>query len=359
MAVTPVSSRTPTFCVRLGVKRVGSRPPSATKIHQPVANRSASTRLHQRWQNVSVVSTKATAGDGGDDNRDDSAGSSGDIPIDARAALLAKAAAYKKQAEEDSKAKGGRQELEMVVSEALRKVEAGGSTSTDDDSTKVKNDSGQFQQRQVTVKIMTRKDDYNPFDEDEQVVGFEDKGRTFTPTTGGADWKNSDKSAFSAMLDGGRRRERGVGVDNDVEEVLTRTTFDDERYNKKKVTIDRIDTESKKNSDASDATQSEDPTAAYQPKVSTWGVFPRPDNISTAYGGGRSIKAGEFKMETDEEKEQRRARVKLKLRKYREDAGIDVDNATRRRWNMALQVRVARFPNPNTVYWPSLTSTGH
>ena len=70
-------------------------------------------------------------------------------------------------------------------------------------------------------------------------------------------------------------------------------------------------------------------------------------------------RAAGAKAETDEEKEQRRARVKLKLRKYREDAGIDVDNATRRRWNMALQVRVARFPHLNTVYWPSLTSTGH
>lgn len=30
----------------------------------------------------------------------------------------------------------------------------------------------------------------------------------------------------------------------------------------------------------------------YSPKVSTWGVFERPANISEAYGGGRTIKAG-------------------------------------------------------------------
>ena len=30
----------------------------------------------------------------------------------------------------------------------------------------------------------------------------------------------------------------------------------------------------------------------YRPKVSTWGMFPRPDNISKAYGGGRTIQKG-------------------------------------------------------------------
>eukprot|EP00976_Prorocentrum_cordatum_P073342 1181048-Prorocentrum_minimum.AAC.1 len=30
----------------------------------------------------------------------------------------------------------------------------------------------------------------------------------------------------------------------------------------------------------------------YRPTVSTWGVFPRPDNISKAYGGGRTLKPG-------------------------------------------------------------------
>ena len=30
----------------------------------------------------------------------------------------------------------------------------------------------------------------------------------------------------------------------------------------------------------------------YSPKVSTWGVFERPANISKAYGGGRTIRAG-------------------------------------------------------------------
>jgi hypothetical protein len=32
---------------------------------------------------------------------------------------------------------------------------------------------------------------------------------------------------------------------------------------------------------------------AYNPKVSTWGVFPRPSNISKAYGGGKTFRPGE------------------------------------------------------------------
>lgn len=42
----------------------------------------------------------------------------------------------------------------------------------------------------------------------------------------------------------------------------------------------------------------------YQPKVTTWGVFPRPNNISEAYGGGRTIKPGEA-LETPEQKKKR------------------------------------------------------
>ena len=31
----------------------------------------------------------------------------------------------------------------------------------------------------------------------------------------------------------------------------------------------------------------------YKPKVSTWGVFPRPKDISKEYGGGRTLKKDE------------------------------------------------------------------
>ena len=32
---------------------------------------------------------------------------------------------------------------------------------------------------------------------------------------------------------------------------------------------------------------------AYRPKVATWGVFPRPANISKEFGGGRTLRPGE------------------------------------------------------------------
>lgn len=253
---------------------------------------------------------------------------------------------------------GGKTELESVVSEAVRRVEAGESKPSEP------------KQAQVRVKIMTRDANYNPFDEDEQVVGFEENNRVYTPE-GAAGWTSGEKSVFADMLDAGRRRERGVGVDNDVEEVVTRTTFDDERYRVKKKREDTasvpstrpsvdaqprrltdekltdlaqqvLDEAAAATNDAGEAPATaadaggEAPTEAYKPKVSTWGVFPRPDNISKTYGGGKTIKAGEFKAETEEEKEARRARVRQKLNKYREDAGITVDNGTRVRWNAAL-----------------------
>ena len=35
---------------------------------------------------------------------------------------------------------------------------------------------------------------------------------------------------------------------------------------------------------------------AYRPKVATWGIFPRPANISRQYGGGRTFKPGEARL---------------------------------------------------------------
>jgi hypothetical protein len=36
-----------------------------------------------------------------------------------------------------------------------------------------------------------------------------------------------------------------------------------------------------------------DTEVEYRPKVATWGVFPRPQNISEAFGGGRNIRPGQ------------------------------------------------------------------
>ncbi len=74
--------------------------------------------------------------------------------------------------------------------------------------------------------------------------------------------------------------------------------------------------------------QSSDPTAktedSYQPKVGTWGAFPRPRNISVAYGGGKRVGAG---VQTDEMKKQQSINdTKERLRAYREKMGIEVQS---------------------------------
>ena len=62
--------------------------------------------------------------------------------------------------------------------------------------------------------------------------------------------------------------------------------------------------------------------SVYKPKVSTWGVFERPPDISKTYGGGRTIKREE--LEDEEAIQRRRARVAKKLAKYREDQGMNM-----------------------------------
>eukprot|EP00746_Dinoflagellata_sp_MGD_P004586 gnl/MRDRNA2_/MRDRNA2_108881_c0_seq1.p1 gnl/MRDRNA2_/MRDRNA2_108881_c0~~gnl/MRDRNA2_/MRDRNA2_108881_c0_seq1.p1 ORF type:complete len:359 (-),score=58.79 gnl/MRDRNA2_/MRDRNA2_108881_c0_seq1:19-1095(-) len=63
--------------------------------------------------------------------------------------------------------------------------------------------------------------------------------------------------------------------------------------------------------------------SAYAPKVSTWGVFPRPPDISKAYGGGRTIRAGE-KLESIEAAEKRKKKTKELMSTFRKKAGLDI-----------------------------------
>ncbi|KAL8496151.1 hypothetical protein ACS0TY_020026 [Phlomoides rotata] len=62
----------------------------------------------------------------------------------------------------------------------------------------------------------------------------------------------------------------------------------------------------------------------YKPKVSTWGVFPRPNNISKTYGGGRTLQPGE-KLETAEEKAAKEARTRQLLAAYNSKYGLNID----------------------------------
>ena len=78
---------------------------------------------------------------------------------------------------------------------------------------------------------------------------------------------------------------------------------------------------------AAPAPSSSSPSAAaepagYKPKVSTWGVFERPSNISEAYGGGRTIRPGQ-PLETPEEAAARAARTAALLAQFKAASGLD------------------------------------
>lgn len=58
----------------------------------------------------------------------------------------------------------------------------------------------------------------------------------------------------------------------------------------------------------------------YKPKTGSWGAFPRPKDISKAYGGGRRVGAG-FSKEEDTESNMN---TQKRLQEYRRKVGIDV-----------------------------------
>uniref|UniRef100_A0A2N9G2R3 Aminotransferase-like plant mobile domain-containing protein n=1 Tax=Fagus sylvatica TaxID=28930 RepID=A0A2N9G2R3_FAGSY len=62
----------------------------------------------------------------------------------------------------------------------------------------------------------------------------------------------------------------------------------------------------------------------YKPKVSSWGVFPRPNDISKTFGGGRVIRPGEV-LETAEEKAARETRTRQLLAAYKSKIGLNID----------------------------------
>lgn len=69
---------------------------------------------------------------------------------------------------------------------------------------------------------------------------------------------------------------------------------------------------------------SSDVSVEYKPKVSTWGVFPRPDNISRTFGGGKKIQIGGVDLSSEESKTRDEA-VNQKLAAYRKARGIDME----------------------------------
>jgi 5-hydroxyisourate hydrolase-like protein (transthyretin family) len=61
----------------------------------------------------------------------------------------------------------------------------------------------------------------------------------------------------------------------------------------------------------------------YQPKVGSWGAFPRPRDISKAYGGGRLVAPGYY---SEAERQASDERTRARLKEYLVSAGIDVQS---------------------------------
>ncbi|XP_021295738.1 uncharacterized protein LOC110425222 isoform X2 [Herrania umbratica] len=80
----------------------------------------------------------------------------------------------------------------------------------------------------------------------------------------------------------------------------------------------------------------EDSSEIYKPKVSTWGVFPRPGNISKTFGGGRTIRPGEG-LETEEDKAAKNERTRQLLASYKMKIGLNVDPKLRSECEKALK----------------------
>ncbi|XP_049931647.1 uncharacterized protein LOC116246308 isoform X2 [Nymphaea colorata] len=74
----------------------------------------------------------------------------------------------------------------------------------------------------------------------------------------------------------------------------------------------------------------------YKPKVSTWGVFPRPSNISETYGGGRTIRPGQV-LESAEDKAAKEAQTRKLLSEYKVKMGLNIDPKTKLECEKALE----------------------
>ncbi|URE34941.1 hypothetical protein MUK42_15709 [Musa troglodytarum] len=82
--------------------------------------------------------------------------------------------------------------------------------------------------------------------------------------------------------------------------------------------------------------ENDDNMVFYKPKVSTWGVFPRPSNISKTFGGGRNIKPGEV-LETAEGKAAKEKRTRELLAAYKSKMGLTIDAKTKAECEKALK----------------------
>jgi hypothetical protein len=96
----------------------------------------------------------------------------------------------------------------------------------------------------------------------------------------------------------------------------------------------------------SDATQD-----IYQPKTGSWGAFPRPRDISKAYGGGRRVGVG-YTAEGDTDADETRRR----LQRYRATVGIDVESEKVNAQEIEDAMKVAAYAMQRGVYTSAVSA---
>jgi hypothetical protein len=88
----------------------------------------------------------------------------------------------------------------------------------------------------------------------------------------------------------------------------------------------------------------------YQPKTGSWGAFPRPRDISKAYGGGRRVGVGysESVTSVDETRE--------RLQRYRQTMGIEVESEKTNAKEIEDALKIAAYAMQRGVYTQAVTS---
>ncbi|XP_021837155.2 uncharacterized protein [Spinacia oleracea] len=89
-------------------------------------------------------------------------------------------------------------------------------------------------------------------------------------------------------------------------------------------------------SSESNTSPQEENSDLYKPKVTTWGVFPRPNDISKTFGGGRTIRPGE-ELESPEDRAAKEARSRQLVAAYKRKMGYNMDPKLRAECEKALE----------------------
>lgn len=95
----------------------------------------------------------------------------------------------------------------------------------------------------------------------------------------------------------------------------------------------------------------------YRPANGGWGYFPRPKDISSAYGGGKKIGRDVVSSFEDEQRKQREIEeTRRKLQQYREEVGIDVQSEKDHADEIAEALEIGQRAMQRGVYTAAVSS---